>query len=465
MSKKIRTILFILIAALFLLTTPLIILYSQGYRFDFDNRRVVQTGAFSFKVWPRPALIFIDGRLSKKTDFIFGTAYIENLLPKKYTVEIKKEGYLTWEKTLEIRENWATENKNIFLIPEDPQFNLSEKEVENFFLSPNGKKSILKKDGEEGWTLTILDLRNNISSPLLREKDLSEKKEKIKFIDLKWSPDSKKILLKIGAKEERYFVIEIDEVSNLYPLDFLGEEAANVTFLPGSSQRILFSRSLEKKNNLFSADYKAGEISGPILNAFLAFEVFDNSLFWLEDKGFLNQSDFSGNKIRQLNREALSLNLDSRYQLFPLAEDKIFLKERDKFYLFNQGGQLLEKISDGVREAKISADSKKIVYSTDNEIWILFLEKIEEQPQKAKGEKLFLARFSEKIGDLFWLTSHYLIFSAEDRIKITEIDDRDRINTYDLFGFENQKIFWNKYDKRLYILSQGNLFSSEKLLP
>ncbi|GAI49198.1 unnamed protein product, partial [marine sediment metagenome] len=49
-------------------------------------------------------------------------------------------------------------------------------------------------------------------------------------------------------------------------------------------------------------------------------------------------------------------------------------------------------------------------------------------------------------------------------IKIAEIDDRDRINVVDIAEFENPKIFWNKNDKKLYVLSEENLYVSESLM-
>lgn len=470
MTKRERAVLLFFSVFLFALIAPLIIFYSQGYRFDIETKKFFQTGAFSFKVLPRGALIFINGKQVEKTDFLFGTAYIDNLLPKRYDIEIKKEGYLSWKKTLEIRTKWVTESKNIFLVQENPQFNILATNIENFFLSPSKKLGVLKKNTGEEWELNILDLERNISSPLFQGNQGTE------FRGLEWSSDSKKILIKTKVKENEHLVVEIDEKLNLYHLDFLRNDIVDVFFSPRNSQNILFSQDLSGRNNLFTANYKSEEISGLILNNFITFGIFNNDFFWLDSKGFFRQSDFSGNEIRQFNKEAFILNPGSQYQLFIFAEDKIFLKENGSLYFLNQDSQSFDNTSERIKDVKISPDLKKIVYFTDYEIWILFLEKIEDQPRKEKGEKLFLARFSEKIEDIFWYSAHYLIFSVGDKVKIIEIDDRNGINAYNLADFENppkegklpagqSEIFWNNFDKKLYILRQGNLSSSEKLLP
>ncbi len=257
MTKNTRTILFAVCVLLFLLAAPSVVLYSQGYRFDFNppagGKRIVQTGTFYFKVLPRGADVYLDGKLKKKISVLTGSALIENLLPKTYKIEIKKptvhtqEGYHSWQKSLEVREKQVTEAKNIILFPKNPNFTI---------VSQNQK--------------------------------------------------------------------EINDIVSEFTI------------------------------------------------------------------------------------------------------------------------------------SATSSDKKKIVEFNNYEIWVSFLE---------TGEKVFLTRFSEKIGKVFWLTSHYLIFNVEDKIKIAEIDDRDRINIIDLAEFKSPEIFWSEIDKKLYISSEGKLYLSENLLP
>ncbi len=139
------------------------------------------------------------------------------------------------------------------------------------------------------------------------------------------------------------------------------------------------------------------------------------------------------------------------------------LEENDILYIFNGNKKSFQKLFEPVKNFKFSPDSQKLVYFNDYEIWVLFLEKKYDQPQKEAEEQLFITRFSEKIDEVFWYTNHYLIFNTGDKIKIAEIDDRDRINTVDLTEFKEPKIFWG--NKKLYILSEENLYVSEELTP
>ena len=248
MTKKTRTILFTICLVFFILAAPALILYSQGYRFDLGNKKIVQTGAFYFKISPKNANIYLDGEFIKKTSSLTGSTMVGDLAPKIYKVEIKKYGYLSWRKYLDIKEKEVTEAKDIILFPQNINFTVAEQ------------------------------------------------------------------------------------------------------------------------------------------------------------------------------------------------KPKITL-------------------------SATSSDGEKIFEFNDHEISVKFLEDQTDPAQKKKWDKIFLARFSEKIGDIFWLNNRYLIFNAGDKIKIAEIDDRDEINIIDIAEFKNPKIFWDKGEKNLYVSSQGKLYVSDGLFP
>lgn len=240
MTKRTRTILFASFVFLFALISPLIVLYSQGYRFDFETKKIVQTGGLYFKVAPRSAQIYLNGKLKNTTSILNSSSLVENLMPKTYAVEISKEGYHSWKKTLTVKEKQVTDAKNITLIPQ------------------------------------------------------------------------------------------------------------NINFATTNS---------------------------------------------------------------------------------PLPEIII---------------------------SATSSDSQKVIEYDEHEVLIKFTK---------EEEKIFLTRFSETIGKIFWFNDYYLIFNAGDKLKIAEIDDRDRLNIIDIAQFKAPEIFWDSVDNKLYVLSENSLYVSEKLLP
>jgi len=460
MTKKTRTILFFICLFLFLITAPIVVLYSMGYRFDFDSKKIVSTGAFYFKTWPKSAEIYLNSKLTKRTDFFFGSAYIDNLLPRKYKIEVRKGGFHPWWKTLDIKEGQVTELKNIYLIPENPSFVNVIKNIDNFWSAPNGKSMVLKESNENGWTLKIFKLEDNLKIHFLSERDF-EKKEQIELSNLEFSPDSRKILIEIkkeAAKEN--FVIKTEEIpSDLISLAFLEKDVKKISFHPRNDNEIFFCN----KNSLFEANFLIKK-SKEILKNLIAYETSDQKIYFLSEDGHLFWANLEGEMQEKLSLETIDIKKEAQYQIH-LMSGNVFLLENDALYIFDKNSQRFEKIFDNTTSFRISPDEKKIFLATSHEIWVLFLEEIKSQPQKEQREKMFLNRFSEEINKVFWYNSYYLIFNVENIIKITEIDDRDRINIVDLTKFPEPKIFFNIVDKKLYILSEKNLFVSKPLLP
>jgi len=458
MNKRIKRILILIFAALFFLAVPATILYCQGYRFDFGNKKIVKTGAFFFQAEPKSCEVYLDGKLIKKTDFLSGSVFIKNLLPKEYTIKIEKEGYFSWEKKLGTEEEMVTEAKNIILFSKNSGFSVFLSDINDYFFSPDQKKVILKKIEEPDWKLDIFDLKKNSQEIFLGEKDLSKKE--VVLLDLNWDSYSEKLLLKTKIEEKiKYFIVDLSgEKKQIFPLE--NNDIAEISFNPDNFQEIFFI----KNSNLYKFNFVENKILEETLKNLLTYRISNGNIFWLSQDGFLNRSDFSGKRLETLNATPFPVkeNLEYTIEVFPSV---VFLKEDEDLYQFNSSLKSFEKFCESVKNLKLSPDSKELVIANNYEIWIIFLADISEQPQRKTGQKIFLTRFSQKIDEIFWLNPNYLIFNTDEKIKIAEADDRNGINIVELGEFQNPKIFWNQTYGKLYLLSQEKLFISGNLLP
>ena len=461
MDKRIKRLLILVFAIIFLIGGPLAIFYSRGYRFDFETKKIVKSGAFYFRTQPESCEIYLDGKLKKKTDFLFGNAFVKNLLPKKYNIRIEKEGYFPWEKTLEVKEEFVTEAKNIILFSKNLNFSLSLSDIEDYFFSPDKKKIILEKTNKEGWTLKILDLEKNTQELFLEEKCLTKKESQ--FRNLNWNSDSRMVLIETEIEEDtKYFIVNLLEEKQIFPLGY--GDIQEISFNPNNSQEIFFLKSLNGSKSLFQANFLTQELPKVILKSLITYKISDGNIFWLSPDGFLYRSDFSGKRLGVLNTESFSIKEGLKYKV-EIFSPAVFLRENNALYQLNSSSRIFEKFSESIKNLKLSPDSKKLVIGNNYEIWILFLIDIDEQSQKKASQKIFLTRFSQKIGEIFWLNPDYLMFNTGNKLKIAEIDDRDRINIIELGEFENPKIFWNQELERIYVLSNKELYSLGNLLP
>ncbi len=436
MTKKTRTILLVFFLVLFFLTAPAIVLYSQGYRLDLENRKISQTGGIYLKIFPKQAEVCLDENLREKTDFFFGSILVENLLPKKHKVEVKKPGYQTWEKTLEVKEKEVTEAKNIVLFPENPDFEVLSTEVKDFWFSPDQKKIVFKEDNKTGWSLKLYETEKNVKSHLMEDKDISALEADL--LNLEFSPDSTEIRLEIGKAEEvKYYKIELNKTPPILT--------------------------------------KYEPFAPPIENV-VTFQKTNGDIFYLDTFGYVFKTDSSFETRTKINEKPFFPKQETQYRLRILGNN-VFLQESSTLYKLNPDSGSFENFFDKILDLKISPDNKKIVYFSDYEIWVLFLERNGGSLRRKAGEKLFLIRLSEKIQDVFWLNSDYLVYSAGNQVKIIETDNRDKIQTWTINQTKNPpkeslrdptgqaQIFWTENNKKLYLLSEEELSRTSLLLP
>lgn len=316
MARKNRRILFLILAIIFLISAPTVFLYSLGYRFDIENKKITQSGGFYFKVWPKSSEVYLNGKFVKKTDFFFGALYINNLLPKKYEVEIKKEGYHSWKKTLEVKEKQVTEMKNIFLFPENPKFSIISQDVEDFFVSPDQRKIILKETeiGKDHiFSLKLFELDKNIKSHLAKDTDLGTSSVS-EFVNY---------FFKIENGES---FLENESLKNNSLNEQISPDKKKIVYLNNNSEIWI---TLVKKNN--NNKLSREEPEEKILVGRFSEKV--NQVFWLNDYYLI----FSiGDKIKIA--EIYNQDKVSIINFAEFKNPKIFFNQKDKkLYVLEEG--------------------------------------------------------------------------------------------------------------------------------
>jgi hypothetical protein len=394
-----RKFLFLFFLFLFLVFGPTLIFYSLGYRIDFEKKKITKTGGIFIKALPKEVEISIDGKLKKKTDPFFGSALIENLLPKKYKVKVKKEGYFPWEKELNVEEEKVTEVKNLILFPKNLNFYQILNGVDQFWILPNGKELVLKEKEGEKWVLKSYSLEKKLKSYLVNQDDFGKEAE---FLELNFGePDQIEIAVKIKG-EIKNFVLDL-------------------------------------KKSHPQIKEKEGE---KIPENAICFKKFGGDFYFFDKSGYLFKRE------ERLNEEPLNSIENCKLEIF---DGLIFLESKGNLYFLKEGK--FEKIFENLKGIEVSPDSKKISIFSDYEIWIFENGKIE-----------FLNRFSEKIEKLYWFNENYLIFLSGGKIKISELDKRDKINVYELAEISGEDFYFDQQNKRIYFKRNDAIFESDPLL-
>ncbi len=482
MKRKTRFLIVSFFVIFFLVVTPQIILYSLGYRFDFDQKKFFKTGGIHLRIKPNKVRVFINGKFKKRTRLFLDSVLITNLLPKKQQILVKKEGYHSWQKTLKIDEGKVTKAEHIMLFKKDPLINVFGENIKTFYFSPNEKKVVLETIPEK--RLEVLTVESGI------KKNVNLKPDQ-ELLDLKWSPGSERFLIKTSPKnsktENLYLSSSLtDPKLQISLLNLPEKDLGQINFNPQNQNQIFFFQ----RNNLYVQDLNSNKkIPLKIAENLVSYQVTDKDIIWLSDSGLLhklNLTDLTGLNIEEkqaLNSEVFPLKKESYYKILT-NNQLVFLLESNQlsftsnnsiyynlFYL-NPETKTFQKIKNDIKRFSFSPNKDKIFYSTEHEIWFSDLNDIlSSPPDKGKIKEIFLVRFSDKIKNCFWLNPHYLIFTVGNDIKISEIDIRDGLNIINLSKLSDRptektpEIFFSQVYKKIYIYKKDSLFSSEKLIP
>lgn len=200
----------IITMAVIALAASIAIFLAKGYRVSPTEKRIVGTGIITVSSEPDAASVFVDGHLTTATD-----ATISSLTPKKYSVRVVKEGFIPWERDIEVKEGMVSEVK-ITLFPAIPTiYPLTFNSVANPVLSPDGSKLAYivpssKKAGVWVWTMVknqpIAFARSSEPHQVATSQTADFSKATLRF-----SPDSKQILATVDSNN---YLLDSENMNN-----------------------------------------------------------------------------------------------------------------------------------------------------------------------------------------------------------------------------------------------------------
>jgi len=155
--KPIRMAILAFFWLLFFLLVPVIILYTSGYRYDFQNGLLKETGSVNVDVVPNTAEVYINNIKVKSKIPI----RLNNLAPSKYSVAIKKDGYLDWYKNIEVTSKETVYIKDVVLFKKNTPELMLEGKIEETALSPNSKYLVYSVKQEKYKEIWQNELANN----------------------------------------------------------------------------------------------------------------------------------------------------------------------------------------------------------------------------------------------------------------------------------------------------------------
>ncbi|MDD3386536.1 MAG: hypothetical protein PHU17_01865 [Candidatus Pacebacteria bacterium] len=437
MNKKDRTILFILMSTIFLFVAPSVIMYSQGYRFDIKKFQFVETGGIYIKATPDEVNLYINNEYINKTSFFTKDILIQNLIPNNYDLKIEKEGYFSWEKNLPIEEKTVTEAKHITLFKKDIPFDLISKDIKDVY-AYNNKFLLLTNENK----LISYDQKEI-------EDFLSINKTPYNIENITFSHSNERALIKTTTG--LYYLLNIKE-KTINLIKSISSEAKNVNF------------NFDEKGIIYQLNGSIYEIKNDYPKLLSrekvdCFTIHNNSIYILRNGEIININGLT-------EPEEFLYNFNSKdgsnYEMF-FVENELFIIENKK-NLYHLKDNLFELKIESESELKYNSFSEKIIFYNNNNIWLLPLKRLESPFFTDAYNIIKINSYNEEINNIKWINGDYFLLTINNGLNISEIDNRDNINIFNLDKNDVSNIYFDGRNKSLFILNGSNFIKINKLI-
>lgn len=428
MTYHSRTILFLIIALVFFIITPVVALYAQGWRYDFEKKRWVEVGGLLVKSLPKEAEIFIGEKKQKKTT----PAFFKSLKPGNYSLTLRRDNFLDWSKTLAVEPRIVTEATKILLFPENAEEEIIEQDaVKIFYLSPNANEVAAVIESVSGDAIKIKPLTAKSSV----EEIIFSGGQNESVSDFIWGPFGKNIIFKISQPKEMLW-INYDRRSK--KIEVLNETIEETIADRNATIEMVFPHIRKtnfivlKNNNLFNVNINQ-KTSQLIFKDALSPKLVETDIIFFDKKSFAPwRYSLVTENLTRIVDDTLPPYSDVR-AIFWKNSTLAVLGGNDDLFVNFPDPRKMTLLASEVKDAVISSDGSQLAYSTPVSIRLLWLKNQTSQPFKKQGEEEILFnspyRNLSKIifaGKYEW----HIIFSVDKNIRIMETDNRGNANNY-----------------------------------
>lgn len=434
MTIKLRRLVYISFILLFFIVSPIIILYTLGYKYNWSKKTLEKTGVFFIKSYPKSAEVYLNNKKYKD-----GTpTQINRLLPNNYLIKIAKEGYLDWQKNLTIYPDQTTFIEDVSLFKKNVKpILISDGEFSSYLQSNNKQWIILGKNETHFFSLWLFNINNEKLEELYR----TESDTNLQIIS--WSNDDEKILLK---DDGNYYALSVSEKNKLFPLNKVTKIFFDELIWDTYNDNILYGLI---KNKLYQVDLLNNKCFPLLTEPVLKIINFKTDLLAIVKKN----NKYLLQYIKNDKEPLLSLPFSDKYNFLNPNNDYLSLYDGETKILYllepENANQYIAAAINNVNDFQWHDD--QFLYWNNNELWV-------DYPKS--GQKILLERSSQPILKAFWHPNVVYVFNlSNDELKLYELDSRDQRNIYTLFNFagaSNNAAFINKEGDQLYLFTTIN---------
>jgi hypothetical protein len=384
----IRQVLPWLFVLVFLVTAPLLIFYTSGYRYNFKKGIVERNGTLIVDSIPDGGVVFIDDRASgEKTPVT-----LQNMVPGWHNLRVERPGYSSWHENVLIRSERVTFANHILLWPEATPVLAHSGNVFGLNADPYRDHALLLQKAESTWQWQLWTPTGSSDPAILANASPSST-----FVT-QWSSDGQAALLEDIHSQTHWWIHRVNgkDLAEVLPT---GNYHWSENELIGNTEKTTL-RVATGRTSLISTAHKTGVIQqSQGLELQLPASSTDREI--LVDDSFLTR------------RFALPIG---NWSFGNVIRPFVLLQDRERWLAIEMkfGQPYAETVRGDYPRFAPNQDIPRTVFLNGNELWLW---KLGESPS-------LLWRQSEPLTQVTWHRSGSAVFVADQtRVFTLNIDE------------------------------------------
>ncbi|MFZ2189912.1 MAG: PEGA domain-containing protein [Candidatus Magasanikiibacteriota bacterium] len=336
-TRKIRLTIMISLIVTFFVISPIIIMYTAGYRYDFSKHEIKQTGVLSIDALPKNLTVYLNGvKIDKKIP-----VWLPNRAPGNYEVRLVKDGYQEWIKNVDIASKKTTYIKEITLFKKNsPIMILDElKNIINFQASFNGQYIIITTKENNIFETYLYETNTKILSSISRIKTETEPV-------INWSPFNNYFVIQTANKQQDTIQI-FDATDQTNTKTYIYNKLVNYQWAKNTSVPSIY---IQNNGQIILATTDSEKLVTDIDNDIQAWHVQDENNVWL----------YKNNIIK---------NGSSEYHLGSAVKNIIDINTNRLIYKTDNDVKIIKFFDSQIQENN-SIPTQQIIYNYQTGEWI-----------------------------------------------------------------------------------------------
>jgi hypothetical protein len=390
LSKFVRRLIMVVFVFIFSITAPVIVLYTNGYRYDLHKNSIIKTGVISIDILPNDATVYVGGEKIKEKLPI----RIPGKLPGVYSVVVEREDYQSTQYDLVVKENQASYLRGVTLLknPSIEKIAIPDNQIILRAIPSNTGKYYLTIHGKTngiGFDAYLYEIKNNTFHLV---------KENIpKVPDILWSRNSDNVALSYTDKKSKEIIV----INAHTPTKLI-----NHSVQQGLSDRIIW-QELRTGAKLFGrVGDKILDLSTPELRTY---SPVSTSIWYVDNNGDLWEGEPKRTTIiNRTNPHDSIISGPGVQRIIDMNNRRIIIEKDSGLVIMDRGGAWSRQII--AREGfNIRFNPKKNEWFAilPSEIWLI----------ESDGRTWPINRFAAKVQDVTRLNTHSLVvYATIDRL-------------------------------------------------